>query len=659
MCALLSCALAGMAQSDYEWTSLTLDNAKIKGNKVTDDKRIFLLNVATRQFLTIGGEWGTKIELGSPTIPFWIEKAKGGEYFIFTNRVKPNTYTYLGYRGTKKNDDNNSGVYADNISGDENSLMIFNFIYASGCYRIRGYYPKSSDATGDKKSDNGFYLVAKNIEGKNVIDYVPSKGTTISDEEYGDYAKWMIVGYDQLADYLQKPSDWDKDTESRYEGAEAYNYETNATFMMKDPLISIENVKENLNPYWEGMNYKLGTQTDGSFKDTGKYWHGFITGENAGTGKVTQQITTLQEGWYKLTCDGFFSNKSGKGKAYLIAGGNKKELCAVSADELSRLNIGKALYDGAYSNDLFVYLGTGESTEIGIEVENTSAEDLVTFDNFQLSYFGPKMFLLNEKVGKDGNANKSETGEGRKQPLLLKKSFDIGKWNSFCLPVDLTKKQFYDTFGKDARLAYLAKFKVTDESKFIQFLFKESDGLNDDDIFLEKNTGYLIKVFKEGMLEQDDETTQQMWLIKDAEWTKSDIDIMSEEKFNSENLNADVNHEIQLNCTYYNHTEDDKPIPAGSYELKTGANGYAFYHYNQTHNVEGFRCWIEDHTGSNAKMRFGFNSDDSDNGSTTGISEVNAVNTIEDNKTYNLAGQQVGNNYKGIVISNGKKYVKK
>jgi hypothetical protein len=45
-------------------------------------------------------------------------------------------------------------------------------------------------------------------------------------------------------------------------------------------------------------------------------------------------------------------------------------------------------------------------------------------------------------------------------------------------------------------------------------------------------------------------------------------------------------------------------------------------------------------------------------GIVTGISEVN-VNTVADGKIYNLAGQQVNSNFKGIVIKNGRKYIVK
>ena len=45
-------------------------------------------------------------------------------------------------------------------------------------------------------------------------------------------------------------------------------------------------------------------------------------------------------------------------------------------------------------------------------------------------------------------------------------------------------------------------------------------------------------------------------------------------------------------------------------------------------------------------------------GTGTGISSVNAAAAKKDGKTYNMAGQEVSSSAKGIVIKNGKKYVK-
>ena len=46
-------------------------------------------------------------------------------------------------------------------------------------------------------------------------------------------------------------------------------------------------------------------------------------------------------------------------------------------------------------------------------------------------------------------------------------------------------------------------------------------------------------------------------------------------------------------------------------------------------------------------------------GTTTGISKVENLKVAQDGKCFNLAGQQVGKNYKGLVIKNGKKVIVK
>ena len=80
-------------------------------------------------------------------------------------------------------------------------------------------------------------------------------------------------------------------------------------------------------------------------------------------------------------------------------------------------------------------------------------------------------------------------------------------------------------------------------------------------------------------------------------------------------------------------------------------------------------------TGSANRKNFGYNADNYNfscftdaqsnlqiyrKASTTGISTVNAgIENKGDGKVYNLSGQQVGDDYKGIVIVNGKKVVRK
>lgn len=60
---------------------------------------------------------------------------------------------------------------------------------------------------------------------------------------------------------------------------------------------------------------------------------------------------------------------------------------------------------------------------------------------------------------------------------------------------------------------------------------------------------------------------------------------------------------------------------------------------------------------SNAAKMFLINLDE--DGSTTGISDIATKANAADGAIYNLAGQKVGSDYKGIVIKNGKKYLNK
>ena len=53
----------------------------------------------------------------------------------------------------------------------------------------------------------------------------------------------------------------------------------------------------------------------------------------------------------------------------------------------------------------------------------------------------------------------------------------------------------------------------------------------------------------------------------------------------------------------------------------------------------------------------GFDFIDLPGSETDGINKVNTL--VETGVRYNLAGQRVGNDYKGIVVVNGKKYLRK
>ena len=93
------------------------------------------------------------------------------------------------------------------------------------------------------------------------------------------------------------------------------------------------------------------------------------------------------------------------------------------------------------------------------------------------------------------------------------------------------------------------------------------------------------------------------------------------------------------------------------YALSTKDGVTAFYPVKENSPISAKRCYLEvvkkDASASNAA----FYSLGTNFGETTGISSVENKVEKADAPVYNLAGQLVGKDYKGLVIKNGKKFV--
>lgn len=103
----------------------------------------------------------------------------------------------------------------------------------------------------------------------------------------------------------------------------------------------------------------------------------------------------------------------------------------------------------------------------------------------------------------------------------------------------------------------------------------------------------------------------------------------------------------------------DTYCPENDYLLGVKDNVVAFYHPagENTNYIRAYRAYLHA-DGAGAREFIGINF----GGETTGINALdNLTNTQFDNNApmYNLAGQRVGASYKGVVIQNGKKYIKK
>lgn len=87
------------------------------------------------------------------------------------------------------------------------------------------------------------------------------------------------------------------------------------------------------------------------------------------------------------------------------------------------------------------------------------------------------------------------------------------------------------------------------------------------------------------------------------------------------------------------------------------ANLGKFVHASDKASIDAFRSYIS--VPSTALSTAASRSIDLDFGGTTGINEIQNAQSSSAQATYDVAGKRVGKNYKGVVVRNGKKMIKK
>ena len=320
------------------------------------------------------------------------------------------------------------------------------------------------------------------------------------------------------------------------------------------------------------------------------------------------------------------------------------------------------------------------------EVVITQGEGVKALNN--LAVYG--LYLRNDKDG-DGTPDDDELAEDCKQDLVFQetvhlseksqkkykknltmyfqRSFVEGEWNSLIMPVNLTKAQFDEAFGSDAKLAKANKVYDSNGNLVIGFNLVEEDKDNVNRAYLAANTPYIIYIGKKA-------TTQDITTIDagpiSGEIYKVDNSLAAggvtftydnDKATNPIEQNFPVDQAITTKWgmsdlkfigSYNNHQD----LEAGNYIWNNGK----LYLTKNNHWMKGYRCWLVptwsgSATGNAKLLTFGFG-----NGETTGINMPSMGNTSGSTKVYNLNGQRVDNMLgvqPGIYIVNGKKVVVK
>lgn len=363
-----------------------------------------------------------------------------------------------------------------------------------------------------------------------------------------------------------------------------------------------------------------------------------------------------------------------------------------TTDESNRIYFNSSQLDGINLDD---YVGTSGTFE-GILVKRIDSES-------KLIVLKGDFFKVN-KIYLDEN-----DAEGRVEYLVQQGAFDgevdvyvhrtklvnnAGAWNTICLPFDLTKEEFKTAFG--CELTALAKPATSDETAQ-QWAGQVSDKgvlaftkLADTELAIKAGVPYLMQASGTqtaclktipGAENMEPETLMKQELTYYAPVGKKTITVKSPYEVKASYSDNIVNGDFYFRGLYgrkkYTDGTDGKltttlisdngsqkyqyiSTAAGNYlkYLPFGStlqfNGMRAYFYFPNWNAANNNAAQPASNGTNAKIHVAVMA-----ASTTGISNISAEEASKPAEVCNLSGQRVDASYKGIVVRNGRKYLRK
>lgn len=478
-------------------------------------KTFLLLNVGTEKFFNIGGAYGRHASLSNTGMYLWIWDTfkTEGTYNIrtrlnYVNESKTvtenldNADSYVQYID---NDSHMSGIYPDCQPSDVNRKFGWKFEKAVGysetnkVYTISTYGDRYLTATPDDKDGN------------------LCKAEALSNS---DNQVWKLVTLQEYYDlFKNSPSDPNSPIDITFlmqNPGFGYN-KSNAAFWAPsrdahDLRLGVEDYyKKTTEDYYKNNKEERIYDFNDNLYKNGKYFCADIKNQHKYT--VSQSINVTQPGWYIIRCNGFSNTK--------LANLFITDLCyfqgwtddekykkTVPLKQLDTdgpkdlLEAGKKFYNGEYENEVRIYiskediekLGGQEAIYFGIELKgdaNTKAvSEWTAFDNFRLLYAGESSNAPDLVLDEDNPdlSYLTETIEEYKNCVLhLNRSFELDKWNTLILPVNLTYGQMKKAFGNEVKLAEL--YKLTPNS----VRFKTIECNSDDAVMLKAFSPYIIK----------------------------------------------------------------------------------------------------------------------------------------------------------------------
>lgn len=221
------------------------------------------------------------------------------------------------------------------------------------------------------------------------------------------------------------------------------------------------------------------------------------------------------------------------------------------------------------------------------------------------------------EIDEDADANAITAGDNA--TVTINRTFNGNAWNTLVLPFAMTADQLTKTFGSDAKFA-----KYTGTTK-------QADGytLNFKTVTaIDANT----PVFVWGAKSDDVFTVEGVTVVK------------------ADATSAPANAAFSFSGSY-----DKTTAQSGDWFISSDNK---FYSAAGTESIKPMRAVFRPVAATTNAKHLSFSID---GGETTGIKSVSNNGVVLDDHApaYNLAGQRVDSTYTGVVIQNGKKYIRK
>ncbi len=257
----------------------------------------------------------------------------------------------------------------------------------------------------------------------------------------------------------------------------------------------------------------------------------------------------------------------------------------------------------AFVNEEIEVMVNDGTLTLGVVKEGDKVMEWCVVDNFHLTYLGTKKQYIDEnKV--------CRTVPAADVTVTLARQLSADNWNTFCVPFAMDETQVTAAFGSDTKITKL----------------KSVEG---DVMYFEDAT-----TIEAGM----------PCLIKPATTTPATITLSGITMTDTEAQSVG-NGDYKFTGTY--STVD---LKTDGTNLFLQTNGNLASPADATKTLKGMRAYFEVPAGAAARIVF-------DDGTTTGI-DLAAPSTRTAEASYTLDGRKTGN-AKGIVVSQGKKYIRK